>query len=100
MRKRQGGVKAVGKLTGADIRTLVATIEWDDPQGKDCSPKRARSCSYREPDRRVRDFDITLTPLEKMAFGDTKEGTFAIRIAAGAGGAGEKTHRPHPNAPG
>lgn len=36
---------------------------------------------YSEPARRVIDFDITLTPVTKITFGDTKEGTFAIRLA-------------------
>ena len=32
---------------------------------------------------RIMDFDINLHALEKVKFGDTKEGTFAIRLAAG-----------------
>ena len=77
-------LKQVGKLTGGKTSgTLVATFEWDDPQGKGLLTEARKIMFYREPDRRVMDFDITLTPLEKVTFGDTKEGTFAIRIAPG-----------------
>ncbi|MGH9667228.1 MAG: PmoA family protein, partial [Bryobacteraceae bacterium] len=37
---------------------------------------------YADPAMRMIDFDITLTPHRKITFGDTKEGTFAIRLAA------------------
>ena len=33
------------------------------------------------PDLRIIDFDITLTAPDKVVFGDTKEGAFAIRLA-------------------
>jgi hypothetical protein len=36
---------------------------------------------YDEPDIRMIDFDIRLTASEPVKFGDTKEGTFAIRLA-------------------
>jgi hypothetical protein len=38
---------------------------------------------YDVPNMRVMDFDVTFTPLTKVTFGDTKEGFFAIRLAAG-----------------
>ena len=37
---------------------------------------------YSDPHLRTIDFDITLSPEEKVTFGDTKEGMFAIRLAA------------------
>jgi hypothetical protein len=37
---------------------------------------------YNEPKTRTIDFDITLTAREKVTFGDTKEGTFALRLAS------------------
>ena len=37
---------------------------------------------YSDPQLRTIDFDITLSPEEKVTFGDTKEGMFAIRLAA------------------
>jgi Family of unknown function (DUF6807) len=38
---------------------------------------------YAQPDTRTIDFDVTLTARQKVVFGDTKEGTFAIRLAPG-----------------
>ena len=37
---------------------------------------------YSDPQLRTIDFDITLSPDETVKFGDTKEGMFAIRLAA------------------
>lgn len=36
---------------------------------------------YSDPTLRTIDFDIVLTAIEEVVFGDTKEGTFAIRLA-------------------
>ena len=38
---------------------------------------------YDVPNMRVMDFDVTFKALTKVTFGDTKEGFFAIRLAAG-----------------
>ena len=38
---------------------------------------------YAQPKTRTIDFDITLTAREAVTFGDTKEGTFAVRVASG-----------------
>jgi hypothetical protein len=37
---------------------------------------------YGQPKTRTIDFDITLTAREKAVFGDSKEGTFALRVAS------------------
>ncbi len=47
---------------------------------------------YAGKDLRMIDFDITLTAREKVKFGDTKEGTFAIRLTSGL-------EEPRPDAP-
>ena len=38
---------------------------------------------YDVPNMRIIDFDVTFKALTKVTFGDTKEGFFAIRLAAG-----------------
>ena len=37
---------------------------------------------YSDPQMRIIDFDITLSPQQEVKFGDTKEGMFAMRLAA------------------
>ncbi|HUJ22115.1 MAG TPA: PmoA family protein [Bryobacteraceae bacterium] len=66
-----------GKQSGR----IQATFNWQDPQGKVLLTESRKMVFYSEPARRVVDFDITLTPAGRVTFGDTKEGTFAIRLA-------------------
>jgi hypothetical protein len=66
-----------GKKSG----TIVATFEWLDPRGNTLLVETRRMVFYAEPSLRTIDFDFTLTAVPKVTFGDTKEGTFAIRLA-------------------
>ena len=68
---------AGGKQSGA----ISAKFDWQDPQGKTLLTESRTMTFYADSARRVIDFDITLIPLTKVTFGDTKEGTFAIRLA-------------------
>jgi len=70
--------KAAG---GKESGVIEATFDWNDPQGKTLLTESRTMTFYAVPARRVIDFDITLTPVEQVKFGDTKEGTFAIRLA-------------------
>lgn len=66
---------------GARTGIIEADFNWNDPSGKTLVKERRRMTFYGEPDTRTVDFDITLTAAgEPVKFGDTKEGTFAIRI--------------------
>ena len=38
---------------------------------------------YADKKDRMMDFDIMLTPVMKVTFGDNKDGVFALRLAAG-----------------
>jgi hypothetical protein len=67
-----------GKKSG----TIEADFQWLDPNGKALLSEHRRMTFYDDPTDRIVDFDITLTALkEPVKFGDTKEGTFAIRIS-------------------
>jgi hypothetical protein len=69
-----------GKKSGG----FVAEFDWLDPAGKPILTESRRMVFHAEPNLRTIDFDITLEPTgSKVTFGDTKEGTFAIRLAAG-----------------
>ncbi len=66
-----------GKTTGrADVE-----YEWLDPAGKPILLERRVLVFHGGADRVV-DFDTEFRALERITFGDTKEGTFAIRLAA------------------
>jgi hypothetical protein len=68
---------AGGKESGA----MNLTFDWRDPAGKTLLTEARTMKFHSGPSKRVIDFDITLTAVEKVTFGDTKEGTFAIRLA-------------------
>lgn len=66
---------------GEHAGTLTATMEWDDPGGKTLLTEDRNMIFYSDPKLRTIDFKITLTAVEDVTFGDTKEGAFAIRLA-------------------
>jgi hypothetical protein len=61
--------------------TLTAVIEWRDPNGKPLLVENRDMVFYPNPKLRIIDFLITLTAVEDVTFGDSKEGAFAIRLA-------------------
>jgi hypothetical protein len=69
---------ASGKKTG----NIDASFDWKIPDGHVLLRETRRMTFYSDPQMRIIDFDITLSPQEKVTFGDTKEGMFAIRLAA------------------
>ncbi len=66
-----------GKSKGA----IDAIFEWV-AGGKALLTERRSMTFYADPRMRIVDFDATLSPEEEVKFGDTKEGMFAIRLAA------------------
>jgi hypothetical protein len=74
--------KIVDLKDGKNSGTIVATFDWLDPQGKPIVVETRKMVFYSEPSLRTTDFDINLTAVPKVTFGDTKEGTFAIRLAS------------------
>lgn len=84
--------KVTGVTSGKESGTIEAVFEWRDPSGKPLLGELRRMTFYANPHTRTIDFDITLTALEKVKFGDTKEGTFALRLASAL-------EEPHADAP-
>ena len=68
-------------LKSGKTGTIKATYEWIDGAGKRLLTEDRSMVFYSDPAERVMDFDIKLTAIDKSVFGDTKEGTFAIRLA-------------------
>jgi hypothetical protein len=76
-------LKKIDKVTGGKAKgTIDATFEWQIPGGKTLLTERRTMSFYSDPQLRTVDFDATLSPDEPVKFGDTKEGMFAIRLAA------------------
>jgi len=63
--------------------TITALFDWIGPSQNKMLTESRLMTFYSDPRLRTIDLDITLTAVEKVKFGDTKEGTFAIRVASG-----------------
>jgi Family of unknown function (DUF6807) len=76
-------LRKVNKLSsGKNSGTIDASFDWNLPDGHTILRESRKMTFIAEPELRIIDFDITLSPEEKVTFGDTKEGMFAIRLAA------------------
>lgn len=73
--------KVIETKGGRKTGTIQAVFDGLDPQGKAIMTESRTWIFYSEPQLRVIDFEIEITALEKLKFGDTKEGTFGIRLA-------------------
>jgi hypothetical protein len=67
-----------GNKTGV----IEADFRWEGPDNKVILREHRKMTFYSDPENRIIDIDITLRPnREPVKFGDTKEGTFGIRLA-------------------
>jgi hypothetical protein len=66
-----------GKKSG----TIRAVFDGEDPHGKPIMTETRAITFYSDPRLRTIDYEISIDPLEKLTFADTKEGTFGIRLA-------------------
>jgi hypothetical protein len=74
-------LKKVEKVAGGKKSgTIQASFDWN-AEGKTLVTEQRRMVFYSEPALRTIDFDITLSSQDRVVFGDTKEGTFAVRLA-------------------
>jgi methane monooxygenase PmoA-like len=74
--------KIVKVASGAKSGLIEAVFDWD-AAGKPILEETRGMTFYNDPHMRIMDFDLALKAIEKAKFGDTKEGTFAIRLAPG-----------------
>lgn len=73
--EKMGAIKS-GKKEGS----IAATFDWKDHDGKTLLRESRVMTFHADPTLRVVDFDITLTGVEKVKFGDEKDGVFGLRI--------------------
>lgn len=81
--KGKVSIDGAAKLSsGKKSGTIDATFVWKIPTGDVLLREERRMTFYSDPALRTIDFDITLSPQQEVRFGDTKEGTFSMRLAA------------------
>src|ERR1051326_5673722 len=73
--KKLGEVKS-----GHDKGTIAATFNWTNVKGDVLLTEQRLTTFYADPNLRTIDFDITLTAVQKVTFGDEKDGVFGIRL--------------------
>jgi hypothetical protein len=66
---------------GPRTGTLRAVLHWLTPDGRTLITERRAMTFHAHPQLRIVDVDIDLEAHERVVFGDTKEGTFALRVA-------------------
>jgi hypothetical protein len=73
--------KVVSVQSGPHSGSLEAVFNWLDPKGNKLLSERRKMTFYDGASTRVIDTNIVLTAAVKVVLGDTKEGTFALRVA-------------------
>jgi Family of unknown function (DUF6807) len=67
--------------SGKESGTIDVVFNWLKPDGTPLLIETRKMTFYARPDLRIIDFDFDLAATEKVVFRDTKEGTFAMRMA-------------------
>jgi hypothetical protein len=67
--------------SGKESGTVDVVLTWLKPDGKPLLTETRRMTFYADPELRIIDFDFDFTAIDKVVFRDTKEGTFAMRMA-------------------
>ena len=73
--KKVGGVQS-----GKDKGSFTAVFDWTDRQGNVVLTETRLMTFHADPKLRIVDFDITLTSVQKVVWGDGKDGAFGIRL--------------------
>lgn len=71
----------VTTTSGASSGTIKAVLSWLRPDGKPLLTETRAMTFHAHPTLRIIDLDIDLQAIERAEFRDTKEGTFAMRMA-------------------
>ena len=74
-------VKQVTAVKSGRPGSIEAVLTWLKPDGSPLITERRRMTFHARDDLRIIDVDLDLEALEKVVFNDTKEGTFAMRMA-------------------
>jgi len=75
-------LKKVIEAQGGEKSGIIrATFEGQDSEGRAIMTETRTITFYRDPRLRTIDYEIRIDAITKLIFGDTKEGTFGIRLA-------------------
>ncbi|MEE3076637.1 MAG: PmoA family protein [Planctomycetota bacterium] len=70
------------EVSGGKSAVIASVNDWIGPEGKKFCEDKRRYEFHREGDLRLIDVDVTVTASNgKVTFGDTKEGSFGVRVA-------------------
>ena len=75
-----GAVSIKQPKNATDSGSITADFNWTAPNGDVLIREERTMTFWPDPVLRIVDFDIKLTARQKVTFGDTKEGTFALRL--------------------
>jgi methane monooxygenase PmoA-like len=67
--------------SGKESGSMDVVLKWLKPDGTTLLTETRRMIFHADPELRIVDFDFDLTAVDKVVFRDTKEGTFAMRMA-------------------
>jgi hypothetical protein len=92
--------KITAAKSGKKAGSIGAKLSWIDPHDVKLLDQSLQMTFHSDPTLRIIDYDTTLTALTKVTFGDSKDGTFGLRIApvlqeAASAGHGSVSSLPH-----
>ena len=67
--------------SGKESGSIDVVFNWLKPDGKPLLTETRKMTFYAHPTLRIIDFDFDFAAIDKVVFRDTKEGTFAMRMA-------------------
>ena len=68
--------------SGKESGSVSVVLTWLKPDGAPLLTETRRTTFYAHPELRIIDFDFDFAAIETVVFRDTKEGTFAMRMAS------------------
>ena len=74
-------LKNASVTSGKESGSVDAVLTWLTPEGKPLLTETRKMVFHSHPELRIIDFDFEFTAIDKVVFRDTKEGTFAMRVA-------------------
>jgi hypothetical protein len=73
--------QVVSVKSGKESGSVDVVFNWLQPDGKPLLTETRKMTFHAHPELRIIDFDFDFTAIDKVVFRDTKEGTFAMRMA-------------------